>query len=69
MSGAYAVSCNLKNSSVDLVDWLVSTGHNHIGFIKGPDTMMSSMERFNGYVEGLKKITWSGKKAMWLKPI
>ena len=55
MAGAYAVSCNLKNSSVDLVDWLVSTGHNHIGFIKGPDTMMSSMERFNGYVEGLKK--------------
>jgi DNA-binding LacI/PurR family transcriptional regulator len=51
---AYTVSCNLKNSSVELVDWLVSKGHKHIGFIKGPDTMMPSQERLNGYLEGLK---------------
>ena len=52
---AYTVSCNLKNSSVQLVDWLVSKGHRHIGFIKGPDTMLPSQERLNGYLEGLKK--------------
>ena len=52
---AYSVSCNLRNSSVELVDWLVSKGHNHIGFIKGPDTMLPSLERLNGYLEGLKK--------------
>ena len=51
---AYTVSCNLKNSSVQLVDWLVSKGHKHIGFIKGPDTMRPSQERLNGYLEGLK---------------
>jgi len=52
---AYSVSCNLRNSSVELVDWLVSKGHNHIGFIKGPDTLLPSLERLNGYLEGLKK--------------
>lgn len=52
---AYSVSCNLKNSSVQLVDWLVSQGHKYIGFIKGPDTMKPSQERLNGYLEGLKK--------------
>jgi DNA-binding LacI/PurR family transcriptional regulator len=52
---SYSVSCNLKNSSVQLVDWLVSKGHKYIGFIKGPDTMLPSQERLNGFLEGLKK--------------
>lgn len=52
---AYAVSCNLENSSVELVDWLVKHGHTHIGFIKGPDSIILSKQRLNGYEAGLKK--------------
>lgn len=52
---AYTVSCNLKDSSVKLVDWLVSRGHTQIGFIKGPETMRPSQERLNGFLDGLKK--------------
>ncbi len=52
---AYTVSCNLENSSVELVDWLVGKGHSKIGFIKGPDTIIHSTQRLNGYYEGLKK--------------
>jgi LacI family transcriptional regulator len=52
---AHCVSCNLENSSVELVDWLVSTGHKQIGFIKGPNTLVHSKQRLNGYYEGLKK--------------
>jgi len=52
---AYTVSCNLENSSVELVDLLVSLGHKQIGFIKGPDTLIHSKQRLNGYYEGLKK--------------
>jgi LacI family transcriptional regulator, repressor for deo operon, udp, cdd, tsx, nupC, and nupG len=37
------------------VDWLVSTGHKQIGFIKGPDTLVHSKQRLHGYQEGLKK--------------
>jgi LacI family transcriptional regulator len=52
---SYTVSCNLRSSSVKLVDWLVNKGHTTIGFIKGPDTMLPSKERLDGYFEGLKK--------------
>jgi len=55
MADAYTVSCNLENSSVELVDLLVSLGHKQIGFIKGPDTLIHSKQRLNGYYEGLKK--------------
>jgi len=55
MPESYSVSCNLKNSSVQLVDWLVSRGHKYIGFIKGPDTMLPSQERLSGFLEGLKR--------------
>ncbi len=52
---AYTVSCNLENSSVELVDWLISTKHRQIGFIKGPDSIVQSRHRLEGYLEGLKK--------------
>lgn len=52
---AYCVSCNLENSSIDLVDWLVKKGLREIAFIKGPDSITHSKQRLNGYFEGLKK--------------
>lgn len=52
---AFTVSCSLKKSSVNLVDWLVNQGHTKIAFINGPDTMQSSSDRLEGYKEGLKK--------------
>lgn len=52
---AFTVSCSLKKSSVNLVDWLVNQGHKKIAFINGPDTMQSSSDRLEGYKEGLKK--------------
>jgi len=55
LDGFYTVSCNLENSSVELVDWLVAHGHKQIGFIKGPDALIHSLQRLNGYHEGLKK--------------
>jgi DNA-binding LacI/PurR family transcriptional regulator len=51
----YSVSCNLENSSVELVDWLVGQGHKQIGFIKGPDALIHSKQRLEGYQQGLKK--------------
>lgn len=52
---SYTVSCNLENSSVELVDWLVSRGHKQIGFLKGPDMLVHSKQRLEGYYEGLRK--------------
>lgn len=52
---AYTVSCNLGNSSVDLVNWLVKEGHKKIAFIKGPDTLIHSLQRLEGYYDGLRR--------------
>jgi LacI family transcriptional regulator len=49
----YSVSCNLEKSSGELVDWLVAQGHRRIGFIKGPDTLVHTRQRMEGYFEGL----------------
>ncbi|MES1222697.1 MAG: LacI family DNA-binding transcriptional regulator, partial [Bacteroidota bacterium] len=35
LENAYCVSCNLENSSISLVDWLVKEGHRKIAFING----------------------------------
>lgn len=51
---AYTVSCNLKESTVKLVDWLTARGHRLIGFLKGPDTVASSSERLQGFFEALE---------------
>lgn len=51
----YKVFCSLKQSSVDLVDWLVKNSHQRIGFIKGPGSMSSTDERLQGYIQGLAK--------------
>jgi DNA-binding LacI/PurR family transcriptional regulator len=49
------VFCSLKQSSVDMVDWLIGKGHKRIGFIKGPGSMSSADERLQGYIESLAK--------------
>jgi len=54
-SEAYTVSCSLKSSSAEMVDWLVKNGHKRIGFIKGTEGLDASQERLEGYLEGLKK--------------
>lgn len=54
MPEAYSVSCNLQHCSTELVDWLVAQGHRKIGFIKGPDTLLPTRERLQGYQQGLK---------------
>lgn len=61
---SYSVSCNLENSSVELVDWLVSKGHKQIGFIKGPESIILSQERLNGYYKGLQKHKLKADKSL-----
>lgn len=55
LADAYTVSCDLNDSSAHLVDWLALQGHQKIAFIKGPDTLIHSKQRLEGYQQGLKK--------------
>lgn len=52
---AYSVICSLKKSTVNLVDLLVKRGHKRIGFINGPQGIILTEERAEGYREGLLK--------------
>lgn len=60
---SFIVSCDLEDSSVELVDWLVKKNHRKIGFIKGPDTINHSKQRLDGYYDGLKKNKIKAEKA------
>lgn len=55
LADAYTVSCDLRDSSEKLVDWLVAHGHTRIGFIKGPESMTASEERLLGYKHAMEK--------------
>ncbi|MCB0211381.1 MAG: LacI family DNA-binding transcriptional regulator [Anaerolineae bacterium] len=43
------------NGTINAIDHLVEQGHQHIAFMRGPDTRRSSEERYNGYQMALKK--------------
>jgi DNA-binding LacI/PurR family transcriptional regulator len=51
----FSVTCSLKQSTMQMVDWLVTRGHTRIGFIKGPGSMASADERMQGFIQGLAK--------------
>lgn len=57
IENVHKVYCNLYKGTVDMLNWLYSRGYKRIALITGPDKMIASKERLNGYIEGV-----SGKK-------
>lgn len=51
----HSVSCNLYDSTVEAIEWLIKNGHKRIGYIQGPPTLHMKNERLNGYIEAHKK--------------
>jgi LacI family transcriptional regulator, repressor for deo operon, udp, cdd, tsx, nupC, and nupG len=47
--GINAVSCNLYQSSVEAVEFLIAKGHQRIGYMQGPSTLNIKNERLEGY--------------------
>lgn len=54
-SGIHAVWCNIYDSTVDAIDYLVEKGHRHIAYLKGPTTLKIKNERERAYKDGHKK--------------
>ena len=52
---AHKIYCNLYKGTVEMVGWLFNQGFRRIAFINGPDKILASKERFNGYIEGISK--------------
>ena len=54
-AGAHKVFCNLYKGTMEMVDWLFNQGYKRIAFINGPDKILASKERLNGYIEAMSK--------------
>lgn len=55
IKNAHKVYCNLFNGTIEMVNWLFSRGYKRIALINGPEKMLASKERLNGYIEGISK--------------
>lgn len=55
IDGVNKVFCNLYKGTVEMVSWLYSRGYKRIALINGPEKMLASKERLNGYIEGVSK--------------
>lgn len=63
-SGAFSVICSLKKSTTEMVDFFVQKEINRIGFINGPSAIPQSLERSEGYREGLLKNSLKEEKEL-----
>lgn len=52
---SFTVTCDLQESSVQLVEWLIEQGHRRIGFIRGPQPIVHARDRLQGYQRALEK--------------
>lgn len=51
----HSVRCNLYDSSVEAVEFLIKKGHERIGYIQGPPTLTIKNERLDGFRAAHKK--------------
>lgn len=49
------VACNIQSGTVQAVNFLLNNGFRIIGMINGPDKLLASRQRLEGYLAALKK--------------
>jgi len=47
------VICNVESGTEDAIKFLINLGHRNIGLINGPENIIASKERFEGYRDAL----------------
>lgn len=55
MPDVHKVFCNLYDGTVEMVGWLLSKGYRRIAFINGPDKLIASKDRLQGFIEAVSK--------------
>lgn len=55
LKNIHAVSCNIETGSIEAVDYLLKRGHRSIGLINGPNALIASGQRKEGYIKALQK--------------
>jgi LacI family repressor for deo operon, udp, cdd, tsx, nupC, and nupG len=49
------VACDMESGTVQAVSFLLKQGHRIIGMINGPEKLLASRQRVNGYITAMKK--------------
>jgi LacI family transcriptional regulator len=55
MKDIHYVASDLQTGTKEAVDYLLKKGHRIIGMINGPETLLASQERLQGYINAMKK--------------
>lgn len=55
LAGITYVASDLQTGTRDAVGFLLKKGHRAIGMINGPDTLLASQERLQGYISAMQK--------------
>lgn len=53
-TACFNVTSNVYKGTIDAVNFLVKRGHKRIGHIMGPASLLTTNERSQGYIDGLK---------------
>jgi len=49
------VACNMESGTIEAVNYLLKSGHRIIGMINGPEKLVASRQRAEGYIQAHKK--------------
>lgn len=55
MQNIHYVACNMEIGTIEAVSYLLKKGHRAIGMINGPQTMVATGERKEGYIKAMTK--------------
>jgi len=55
MPNIHYVACNMQSGTSEAVDFLLKKGHRVIGMINGPETLLASQDRVEGYIHAMRK--------------
>jgi LacI family transcriptional regulator len=55
LKNIHYVASDMQTGTKEAVDFLLKKGHRVIGMINGPDTLLASEERLNGYINAMQK--------------
>ncbi len=55
LKNIHYVACNIEKGSMEAVHFLLKRGHRNIGLINGPNALIASGQRKEGYIKALQK--------------
>lgn len=55
MQNIHYVACNMEIGTIEAVGYLLKKGHRTIGIINGPQTLLASTERREGYIKAMSR--------------